>query len=269
MTSANVCCLGQGTSVGWTSPTLPKLLSDSTPFDEPVSAEMAAWIGAVLPLGAIAGTLLFGTLSNFIGSKHSLLLCALPVSVSARCGGTRLRNEEKVIFLFFYYADTLDDAVLGQRCGDGDFCSIHKWTNRRWSFHLHSLVYCGNSQRTVRIFYFRQDRSCNNKNICFYSVRGQLSSLMQVSFNCGIALGFVACSYLDFYTVPLVLIMSPLTFFSVFIWLPSTPQMLLKQNQSKVLFYYILFQSFLLNSQAVLDMCRKPNDRCDFIAISN
>lgn len=82
--TANISCLAQGFAVGWTSPTIPLLLSDASPFASgPVSTETAAWIGSVLALGGALGTLLFGFCSNFIGSKRALLLSALPSMVKA------------------------------------------------------------------------------------------------------------------------------------------------------------------------------------------
>lgn len=76
-------CLGWGCSVGWTSPSLPLLRSDRSPLESgPVDVETAAWIGAVLSMGSLTGTLTYGILSNFIGSKRAMLLCALPITVS-------------------------------------------------------------------------------------------------------------------------------------------------------------------------------------------
>lgn len=37
-----------------------------------------------MSLGGIVGTLLYGILSSYIGSKRSMLLCALPLAVSVR-----------------------------------------------------------------------------------------------------------------------------------------------------------------------------------------
>lgn len=51
---------------------------------------------------------------------------------------------------------------------------------------------------------------------------------MQISFFCGIVLGYMAGTYLDYYTLPLVLIALPIVFFAAFVWLPSSPQYLVK-----------------------------------------
>lgn len=55
--------------------------------------------------------------------------------------------------------------------------------------------------------------------------------MLQLSFNSGIVLGYVAGSFLDYFTVPLVLVVLPIVFLSVFVWLPHTPQYLLKCDE--------------------------------------
>lgn len=51
---------------------------------------------------------------------------------------------------------------------------------------------------------------------------------MQISFYGGIVLGYLAGTFLDYYTMPLVLIVLPVVFFAAFAWLPGTPQYLVK-----------------------------------------
>lgn len=56
--------------------------------------------------------------------------------------------------------------------------------------------------------------------------------MLQLSFTSGIVLGYVAGSYLHYFTMPLVMLVVPVVFMSVFIWLPSTPQYLLKCDRA-------------------------------------
>lgn len=73
----------QGCNIGWLAPALPLLLSDATPLvDGALTSDMTGWIGSFLALGAIFGTLFFGFLSNYIGYKKSILLCAIPITVN-------------------------------------------------------------------------------------------------------------------------------------------------------------------------------------------
>lgn len=75
--------LSQGCAVGWLSPSLPILLSNDSPLASgPLTSVEAGWIGAVITLGAFVGTMIFGILANYIGSKHSLIFSIIPLIVS-------------------------------------------------------------------------------------------------------------------------------------------------------------------------------------------
>lgn len=82
--SGNVVVLCHGCVVGWISPSLPILLSNDSPLASgPLTKTEAGWIGSVIPCGAFLGTMLFGILANYIGSKNSLILSIIPLIVSA------------------------------------------------------------------------------------------------------------------------------------------------------------------------------------------
>jgi MFS family permease len=76
--SVNIIAVGVGASIGWASPSLPFLQSDETILSEPLSSEEASWVGSLLALGALFGTLLFGWLSETIGRFWATLLTAIP-----------------------------------------------------------------------------------------------------------------------------------------------------------------------------------------------
>lgn len=80
---ANIISFSYGTSVGWTSPFLPVLLSDDSPLPSgSITSEEASWIGSLLCLGAIVGTISVGFLADLIGRKKTALLLAIPQTVS-------------------------------------------------------------------------------------------------------------------------------------------------------------------------------------------
>lgn len=54
------------------------------------------------------------------------------------------------------------------------------------------------------------------------------------NFNVGIVLGYAIFGYLAYYTAPLIMLVLPLIFIGLFIFIPSTPQFLLKINKTKV-----------------------------------
>lgn len=79
MCIVNIGVMGQGCAIGWTSPALPILKSQDTHLlYGPLSEDEAAWVGSILPLAALIGTLVFGIFSNFVGSKRALICCGLP-----------------------------------------------------------------------------------------------------------------------------------------------------------------------------------------------
>lgn len=79
--------MGQGCAIGWLSPSLPLLFSaDRTPLplDGAITAEQAGWIGSMVSIGGISGTFCMGLLTQAIGTKRSLLLCAGPLMVGTK-----------------------------------------------------------------------------------------------------------------------------------------------------------------------------------------
>ncbi|XP_063926352.1 facilitated trehalose transporter Tret1-2 homolog [Zophobas morio] len=64
----------------WTSPTVPKVLSDEYPFD--VTQEEASYITIIGPLGDIVGKILSSILVDLIGRKFTILLIGVPQLVS-------------------------------------------------------------------------------------------------------------------------------------------------------------------------------------------
>lgn len=67
--------------MGWLSPSIPILMSHRSPLDEPLTCAEAPWVGSLSSLAAIFGTLAFGLLANYKGTKFSLLLSAIPMTV--------------------------------------------------------------------------------------------------------------------------------------------------------------------------------------------
>jgi hypothetical protein len=65
-------------------------------------------------------------------------------------------------------------------------------------------------------------------------IRGQLGSLFILIHNLGILLAFVAGNYLSYKLVGAMMITLPVLFFVSFLFLPETPQYLLKQRKVKV-----------------------------------
>lgn len=73
----NIIALSVGASIGWSSPFLPLLSSEESPISVALNADQASWVGSLLALGALFGTLLFGWLSEKIGRFWASMLTSV------------------------------------------------------------------------------------------------------------------------------------------------------------------------------------------------
>lgn len=72
-----------GTTLGWTSPEIPKLKGIiDNPLGSPVSKTAEGWIGSLLPLGAAIGPFAAGIAADKIGRKKTLLISTIPFIIA-------------------------------------------------------------------------------------------------------------------------------------------------------------------------------------------
>ena len=69
-----------GTTLGWTSPTLPQLTAETSWL--PLDDAQAAWVASLLLLGGTVGPCFAITLMDLIGRKFTLILSAIVLIVS-------------------------------------------------------------------------------------------------------------------------------------------------------------------------------------------
>ncbi|CAH0724721.1 unnamed protein product, partial [Brenthis ino] len=74
--SATLITAAAGTTVGWTSPTLPILLAEDSPIK--TSADQSSWIASLMILFSAASPIPASYLADRIGTKKTLLLAAIP-----------------------------------------------------------------------------------------------------------------------------------------------------------------------------------------------
>ncbi|XP_004932337.1 facilitated trehalose transporter Tret1 [Bombyx mori] len=74
--SATLITAAAGTTVGWTSPTLPMLLSQESPIQ--TSEDQSSWIASIMILCSAASPIPASYLADRIGRKKTLLLAAVP-----------------------------------------------------------------------------------------------------------------------------------------------------------------------------------------------
>ncbi|PNF13665.1 hypothetical protein B7P43_G16775 [Cryptotermes secundus] len=65
-----------GLGVGWTAPTIPKLLAEDSPI--PMTADESSWMVAMLSVGSVAGVIPLAYFSNVMGRKSILIFSAIP-----------------------------------------------------------------------------------------------------------------------------------------------------------------------------------------------
>lgn len=71
--------LAHGTINGWVSPVSPLLLSDDTPLRSgPLTSVELSWIGSMISIGGIFGSLIFGYLTSILGCKRAMIYLTFP-----------------------------------------------------------------------------------------------------------------------------------------------------------------------------------------------
>lgn len=78
--TANFLAFSAGTLLTWTSPAIPMLQHENSPFR--ITDQESSWVGSLLSLGAALGGPPFGILMNKMGRKRALLALSLPVTAS-------------------------------------------------------------------------------------------------------------------------------------------------------------------------------------------
>ena len=79
----NLCTLGYGLSVGWYASAFLLYDSDDCPLPSGrVEMHEIAWIGSIVGIGGLVGTVVVGWIADRIGRKNSLLAMAVPQIVS-------------------------------------------------------------------------------------------------------------------------------------------------------------------------------------------
>lgn len=75
--------LGNGCSVGWISPAIPRLLSEDTPLlSGPLTSSQLSWIGSIVCIGSLVGSFIFGYMNTVLGCKRTIQCLSLPPVIS-------------------------------------------------------------------------------------------------------------------------------------------------------------------------------------------
>lgn len=80
--SANLGTIGYAVSIGWMANVFILYDSDDSPLPSGrVQLNELAWIGSMLGIGGVVGTIVIGFLADRFGRKHSLMAMAVPLTV--------------------------------------------------------------------------------------------------------------------------------------------------------------------------------------------
>lgn len=84
MQKVNLLTIGYGLSVGWISSAFLLYDSDDCPLPTGrIPMSQIAWVGSILGVGGLVGTIIMGWFADQYGRKNSLLAMVIPQIVSA------------------------------------------------------------------------------------------------------------------------------------------------------------------------------------------
>ncbi|XP_059221130.1 facilitated trehalose transporter Tret1-2 homolog [Stomoxys calcitrans] len=215
LATLTVCILtfSHGVGLGWLSPTLSKLQSDSSPLDFPVSVDDASWIGSLLGLGSLLGNIVIGFLQNIIGRKACIYILALP---------------HIILWVLIYCAHNVDLLMIGRFLGG----------------------FTGGGCYVVFPLFISE--------IADASIRGTLSTMLMLSVNFGVLLGFIVSTHVAYHIIPFCIVTLPIAYLLLALIFPETPQHLLRKKQ-----YISAEESFKFYRNCDADNKQKCNEDFD------
>lgn len=183
----NLITLSHGCAVGWLSPFIPYLTSPETHLlTGPVSAEDVSWIGSLLCIGGIIGTIAFGTITEKIGKRNAMFLLVIP--------------------------------------------HLSFWCLVFFSTHVYHL-YLARTLAGITGGGILRTNSLYIPEISENKIRGMLGSFF-VFGNCGgVLLIFIVGTYVNFFVVPLMILILPVIFLTSLLFLHDTPASLISRNK--------------------------------------
>lgn len=100
---ANISSFAYGTIIGWQSPTIPQLQSETPPVgNEPMTNEAASWLTGIMCLTAALTSLIIGTIMNRFGHKVTGYLIASAYCISWLF--IILATQQMHLFIGFFFS---------------------------------------------------------------------------------------------------------------------------------------------------------------------
>lgn len=189
--------MSHGCAMGWISPFIPYLRSPETHLlSGPLTSDDLSWIGSLLSIGGMVGSILFGSITGKMGKKNAMFLLVIP----------------HLCFWALVYFGTQ-------------------------AYHLYIARFLagitgGGALRTLTLYVAEMSEN---------RIRGALSALLFLSLAAGILLVFILGAYLDYFLVPLVVLVLPVAYFLSLFFLPDTPVSLLARSKPNEAFESLKF----------------------------
>ncbi|XP_058797919.1 facilitated trehalose transporter Tret1-2 homolog [Phymastichus coffea] len=125
-TAANLCILASGAMMGWTSPVLSYMSKNSTepvdpenPLGYNITSEENSWVGSIMTIGAVVGSLISGYLGERFGRKKALLFSAVPYLIGWILVATTKSLEQLYAARFIFgVALAIDFTIVPMYCGE-------------------------------------------------------------------------------------------------------------------------------------------------------
>jgi SP family facilitated glucose transporter-like MFS transporter 8 len=173
-----------GTGVGWTAPTVPRLLAADSPI--PMSADESSWMVAMMSVGCIVAVIPLAYFSNVVGRKSILIFSAVP------CMSAWL------IIIFTASVEALYVA--------------------RFLIGVEVII-----TFAITPIYLTE--------ISEVTIRGILSSVVQLFYNVGALFEFSMGPYVSYRTLAISSAAFPVVFLLGMIWMPESPYFLLLKGR--------------------------------------
>ncbi|KAH8378227.1 hypothetical protein KR093_010298 [Drosophila rubida] len=199
----NIITFGHGVGVGWLSPTLTKIQGDDSPLSFQVTIDEISWLGSMLGLGSLCGNLTIAFLLERMGRKFCIYLLAIPYA----CLWILIYCASSVGFLYAA-------RFLCGFTGGAGYLVVPIYISEVANSRLVA------AQITIK----------HNSIDLLISIRGALTSMVMLSVNLGILVGYILSTYLAYHVVPFLAIILPITYFTANLLLPETAPYLLKQR---------------------------------------
>lgn len=209
-----------GTTLGWSSPTMSKLVTKNESkeeYDYIITEQEFAWVGSLVTLGAAIVCLFIGPVIQILGRKLTMLLDIIPFTLGWL-----------LVIISGFVKNSLAMLYIGRillGISGGAFC-------------VAAPTYTGK----IKIYFFAIGAVQKYKNVFFFSItgeiaqpsiRGALGSFFQLMLVIGILFVYAVGPYVSVVVLSSICATIPIIFGLIFIWMPESPTFLISKGKTE------------------------------------